>query len=306
MGEFQQRQPEAPTSAATERQATCASGVPYLIAEAVLLALAVACAVVGARTESAAWWITAAVLGVVFATILASFYMLSPNQAAVLTFFGDYRGTDRGAGLRIANPLYSSAKISLRIRNFNTTSSKVNDANGNPIHIAAVVVWQVVDTARASFGVDQFVDYVQVQSESAVRQMARAYPYESFEDDDRTTLIGEPAQVNQSLLEELQERVEPAGVRILEARVTDLSYAAEVAEAMLRRQQAAAIVAGRRKIVEGAVGMVRQALSSLEDDAAGKEAVELDRDRRASFAANLMTVIASDAPTSPVLNVGAG
>ena len=289
----------------TEREARAVSGVPFLVVEVVLVVLGVGSLLVAGQTGSAGWWALTAVIVAAFLVILASFYTLAPNQAAVLSFFGAYRGTDRGNGLRIANPLYTSWKISLRVRNFNTTSSKVNDANGNPIHIAAVVVWQVVDTARASFGVDQFVDYVHVQSESAVRQMARAYPYESFEDDDRTTLIGEPAQVNESLLDELQERADAAGVRILEARVTDLSYAAEVAEAMLRRQQAAAIVAGRRKIVEGAVGMVRQALTSLEEGTDRKDAVRLDHDRRATFAANLMTVIASDSPTNPVLNVGA-
>ncbi|MGB2918908.1 MAG: SPFH domain-containing protein [Mycobacterium sp.] len=289
----------------TEHPAMAVSGVPFLAGE-VFLAVFVAGTVIAAgQTGWTGWWILAGAASVAFLVILASFYTLAPNQAAVLTFFGAYRGTDRGNGLRIANPLYASVKISLRVRNFNTTSSKVNDANGNPIHIAAVVVWQVVDTARASFGVDQFIDYVHVQSESAVRQMARAYPYESFEDDDRTTLIGEPAQVNVSLLDELQERAHAAGVQILEARVTDLSYAAEVAEAMLRRQQAAAIVAGRRKIVEGAVGMVRQAPASLQEGTERDDAVELDHDRRASFAANLMTVIASDSPTNPVLNVGA-
>lgn len=291
----------------TERPARALSGVPFLAAEVVLAVLGLAGVVAAQQTGWPGWWLVTAAIVVTFVVILLSFYTLAPNQAAVLTFFGAYRGTDRGNGLRIANPLYASAKISLRVRNFNTTSSKVNDANGNPIHIAAVVVWQVVDTARASFGVDHFIEYVHVQAESAVRQMARAYPYESFEDDDRTTLIGEPAQVNQSLLEELQDRADAAGVRVLEARVTDLSYAAEVAEAMLRRQQAAAIVAGRKKIVEGAVGMVRQALCSLEQgsDQDDDDAVQLDRERRASFAANLMTVIASDSPTNPVLNVGA-
>jgi regulator of protease activity HflC (stomatin/prohibitin superfamily) len=250
-------------------------------------------------------WIAVAAIVVVVLVLSVSFYMLSPNEAAVLTLFGDYRGTDRAAGLRLANPLYGKRKVSLRVRNFNTSTSKVNDANGNPIHIAAVVVWQVVDTARATFGVDDYFDYLGVQSESAVRQMARAYPYESFDDPDATTLIGEPAEVNASLREELQERADAAGVTIIEARVTDLSYAAEVAEAMLRRQQASAIVAGRAKIVEGAVGMVRMALRELEEGGDGAAPVTLDADRRAVFAANLMTVIASDAPTSPIVNVGA-
>jgi regulator of protease activity HflC (stomatin/prohibitin superfamily) len=192
------------------------------------------------------------------------------------------------------------------VRNFNTTTSKVNDANGNPIQVAAVVVWQVVDTGRATFEVDDFVDYVIIQAEAAVRHMTRSYPYDSFEDehDDTVTLIGEVDEVNESLAVELQERLGAAGVSVLEARLTDLSYAPEIAEAMLRRQQAAAVVAARRKIVEGAVWMVRDAVTQLEQGATDDDAIPLDADRRATFAANLMTVIASDAPTSPVVNVG--
>jgi regulator of protease activity HflC (stomatin/prohibitin superfamily) len=280
------------------------SGIPWLLVELGLLLLG--CGALIAAANLSAWF---AALGVpallLFLVIAPGFYILTPNEAAVLTLFGAYRGSDRTPGLRLANPLYIKRKVSLRVRNFTTTSSKVNDANGNPIHIAAVVVWRVVDSARATFGVDDFVDYVHIQSESAVRQMARAYPYESFEDEDATTLIGEPAEVNAHLARELQERADAAGVEILEARVTDLSYAAEVAEAMLRRQQASAIVAGRAKIVEGAVGMVREALRALEEGAEGVAPVELSADRRASFAANLMTVIASDSPTTPIVNVGA-
>jgi regulator of protease activity HflC (stomatin/prohibitin superfamily) len=293
-----------PGSNLTERATRTASGVPWLIGELVLLLAVVVLAVLAAGGGGLGLWIAAGVLAFAWLVIAASFYMLTPNQAAVLTFFGDYRGTDRGSGLRIANPIYSSTKISLRVRNFNTSSSKVNDANGNPIHIAAVVVWRVVDTARASFGVDEFQNYVHVQSESAVRQMARAFPYESFDDAAATTLIGEPDEVNRNLLEELQDRADAAGVDILEARVTDLSYAAEVAEAMLRRQQAAAIVAGRAKIVEGAVGMVREALRALERGSDEVAPVRLEDGRRAAFASNLMTVIASDSPTTPVVNVG--
>lgn len=166
-------------------------------------------------------------------------------------------------------------------------------------------MWEVVDTARASFGVDDFTNYVHIQSESAVRQLARSYPYDSFDvGNDVVTLIGDASQVNQDLLMELQERADAAGVRIIEARVTDLSYAPEIAEAMLRRQQASAIVAGRAKIVEGSVGMVRQALLALEEGDDPATSITLDADRRATFAINLMTVIASDSPTSPVVNVG--
>lgn len=290
----------------SERPARATAGLlPAVVIMAVGL-LAVLLILAGAATQDGLVLGTAVVLllGSAFAGV--GLYMLQPNQAAVLTFFGDYRGTDRSPGLRWTNPLYRRRKISLRVRNFNTTTSKVNDANGNPIQVAAVVVWQVVDTGRAAFEVDDFVDYVFIQAEAAVRHMARSYPYDSFEDDhdDIVTLIGEVDEVNDSLAVELQERLGAAGVSVLEARLTDLSYAPEIAEAMLRRQQAAAVVAARRKIVEGAVWMVRDAVTQLEQGATDDDAIPLDPDRRATFAANLMTVIASDAPTSPVVNVG--
>lgn len=250
-----------------------------------------------------------AVLGVVTiiaaVVVLIGLYTLQPNYAGVLTLFGDYRGTDRTPGLRWANPLYLTRKVSLRVRNFTTETSKVNDANGNPILIACNVVWKVTDSARAVFGVDDFEYYVRIQSESAIRQLARSYPYDSFDDDiEITTLIGDTGDVNQALLRELQERADDAGVEVLEARITDLSYAPEIAEAMLRRQQASAIVAARTKIVEGAVLMVRDAIAQLEEGTEDGDAIPLDSDRKATFASNLMTVIASDAPTNPVVNVG--
>lgn len=288
----------------TEKPGATSSGIIWLLADLGAVILAIAAAVLGGVTGSPAWWIVFVVLLIAALIVLMGMYIIKPNEAAVLTLFGDYRGTDRQPGLRIANPLFVKSKISLRVRNFTTSTSKVNDANGNPIHIAAVVVWRVVDTAAARFGVDDFVDYVRIQSESAVRQMARAYPYDSFENSGETTLIGEPQQVNEDLLVALQERANAAGVAIMESRITDLSYAAEVAEAMLRRQQAAAIVAGRAKIVDGAVGMVKQALRSLNEGTDDAEQVRLEGDRRAAFAANLMTVIASDSPTNPVVNVG--
>ncbi len=192
------------------------------------------------------------------------------------------------------------------MRNFTTATSKVNDANGNPIMIASVVVWKVTDSARAVFEVDDFDDYVRIQSESAVRHLARSFPYDAFDDNDIVTLIGDTRQVNDHLLVELQERADAAGVEILEARITDLSYAPEIAEVMLRRQQASAIVAARAKIVEGAVAMVRGAVAELEaGDVAGADPIALDAERKAIFVSNLMTVIASDQPTTPVVNVGA-
>ena len=231
-------------------------------------------------------------------------YMLQPNQAAVLTLFGAYRGSDETQGLRFTNLFYSKKKISLRVRNFTTQTAKVNDANGNPIEIGAVVVWRVVDVAKAVFGVGNFTNYVHTQSEAAVRNLARSYPYDSFEDEDEITLIGDASEVNDNLRTELQERARAAGVEILEARLNDLAYAPEIAEAMLRRQQAAAIVAARAKIVEGAVLMVREAIDALEEGTDGSEPIRLDDERKATFASNLMTVIASDAPTAPVVNVG--
>ncbi len=285
----------------TESPARSQGGVPWLIG-VVLLALATAALFVGGLAlENIVLIVVAVVAAIVVAIIAVSFYTVQPNQGAVHMFFGDYRGTDLTPGLRITNPLYLTRKISLRVRNFTTLTSKVNDARGNPIEIAAVVVWRVVDTARSVFAVDDFTSYVETQSESAVRQLARSYPYDAFEEGDLTTLIGDTSEVNANLLIELQERAIEAGVEILEARITDLAYAPEIAEAMLRRQQASAIVAARAKIVEGAVLMVRDAVRGL---AEGEDSIPLDADRRATFASNLMTVIASDSPTNPVVNVG--
>jgi regulator of protease activity HflC (stomatin/prohibitin superfamily) len=275
-----------------------------LIGNVFLGLTAIALFVLGVLNEIVWVTVVAVVLWLIGTVIGIGFYMVQPNQAAVVTLFGDYRGTDRTPGLRIANPLYRKRKISERVRNFTTATSKVNDANGNPIEIAAVVVWRVTDTARAVFGVEDFTSYVETQSESAVRQLARSYPYDNFEDDAVTTLIGDTSEVNVDLTVELQERAAEAGVEIIESRITDLAYAPEIAEAMLRRQQASAIVAARMKIVEGAVLMVQEAIEALERGSDGHNSIPLDNDRKATFASNLMTVIASDSPTSPVVNVG--
>ncbi len=295
-----------------ERAARSRGGIPILVGVLVVGVASVAGIVLSVRSlvlgGSVAVGVSGIVAGVLvlLATVFVGvgLYTIQPNQARVLTLFGDYRGSDRTPGLRCANPLMMKEKVSLRVRDFTTEASKVNDANGNPIMIAAVVVWQVTDTARAVFGVDDFVDYVGIQSESAVRQLARSYPYDAWDDTQVTTLIGDPIDVNRDPLTELQERADDAGVTVLEARITDLSYASEVAEAMLRRQQASAIVAARAKIVEGAVLMVREAVAQLEEGTTDVDAIPLDADRKATFASNLMTVIASDTPTSPVVNVG--
>ncbi len=288
----------------SEAPARTRAGVPWLIGDVVLGLTSIGVFVWGVVAESIWLIVLGVVLWIVGTVIAIGFYMVQPNQAAVITLFGDYRGTDRTPGLRIANPLYRKRKISERVRNFTTATSKVNDANGNPIEIAAVVVWRVTDTARAVFGVDDFTSYVETQSESAVRQLARSYPYDNFEDDDVTTLIGDTSEVNADLMVELQERAAEAGVEIIESRITDLAYAPEIAEAMLRRQQASAIVAARMKIVEGAVLMVQEAIAALERGGDGHDSIPLDNDRKATFASNLMTVIASDNPTAPVVNVG--
>jgi regulator of protease activity HflC (stomatin/prohibitin superfamily) len=288
----------------SESRSRSLAGVLWLVFDVVLGLGTIALYVVGGVLGNLPVIIVAIVLSLLVVGISVSFYMLQPNQAGVLMLFGDYRGSDRDPGLRIANPFYSKKKVSLRVRNFTTQTSKVNDANGNPIEIAAVVVWRVTDTARATFGVDNFVHYVHTQSESAIRQLARSYPYDSFEHTDVTTLIGDTSEVNADLLVELQERATEAGVEILEARITDLAYAPEIAEAMLRRQQASAIVAARAKIVEGAVLMVQEAVEALEQGSDEHDSIPLDADRKATFASNLMTVIASDHPTTPVVNVG--
>jgi regulator of protease activity HflC (stomatin/prohibitin superfamily) len=288
----------------SESEGRTLGGVPWLVADVVLVLTAIGLFIFGVINDIVPVVVIAIILFLGAVVISVSFFMVQPNQAAVLTLFGDYRGSDRTAGLRIANPFYLNRKVSLRVRNFTTVTSKVNDSNGNPIDIAAVVVWRVIDTARAVFGVDDFTSYVHTQSESAVRQLARSYPYDAFDDSHVTTLIGDTSEVNENLLVELQERVTDAGVEVLEARITDLAYAPEIAEAMLRRQQAAAIVAARAKIVEGAVLMVREAIEALEEGTDGHDAIPLDSDRKATFASNLMTVIASDHPTTPVVNVG--
>ena len=291
-------------SVLSESTARTMAGVPWLIGNVVLGLTAIGLFILGVFNEIIWVIVLAIVLWLIGTVIAIGFYMVQPNQAAVVTLFGDYRGTDRTPGLRLANPLYRKRKISERVRNFTTATSKVNDSNGNPIEIAAVVVWRVTDTARAVFGVDDFTSYVETQSESAVRQLARSYPYDNFEDDAVTTLIGDTSEVNEDLLVELQERATEAGVEIIESRITDLAYAPEIAEAMLRRQQASAIVAARMKIVEGAVLMVQEAIEALERGNGDHDSIPLDNDRKATFASNLMTVIASDTPTAPVVNVG--
>jgi regulator of protease activity HflC (stomatin/prohibitin superfamily) len=237
------------------------------------------------------------VTGVVSATGLTS---VIPGQARVVQLFGRYTGTVRTAGLRWFNPFTRRRRVSTRIRNHETAVTKVNDADGNPIEIAAVVVWQVRDTARALYEVDDFIAFVNTQTETAVRHIATSYPYDSSGEADQLSLRDNSEQITEQLSAEIAARVESAGVHIVESRLTRLAYAPEIAQAMLRRQQANAIVAARQRIVEGAVGMVQAALEQLVDN----EVVELDEERKATMVSNLLVVLCGDRDAQPVVNTG--
>lgn len=231
--------------------------------------------------------------------LMVGLFSVQPNQGAVLTLFGKYAGTVREPGLRWANPFYRKQKISLRVRNFETNHLKVNDKDGNPIEIAAVVVWLVVDTAEAAFQVDNYENYVHVQSESALRSLAGAYAYDAH-DEGSESLRGTTQSVAEHLKREIQERFSKAGVQATEARITHLAYAPEIAAAMLQRQQASAIIAARQKIVEGAVGMVEMALDML----SAKQVVQLDEERKATMVSNLLVVLCGERGTQPIVNAG--
>jgi len=231
--------------------------------------------------------------------LLAGLFMVQPNQGVVLQLFGSYTGTTKVPGLRWANPFLSKLHVSLRVRNFETTHLKVNDRDGNPIEIAAVVVWRVVDTAEAIFMVDNYENYIHVQSEAALRNLATAYPYDSH-DEDIMSLRGHTQKVAEHLKQEIQERLAVAGVQVIEARISHLAYASEIAAAMLQRQQASAIIAARQKIVEGAVGMVEMAIEML----SAKHVIELDEDRKAAMVSNLLVVLCGERAAQPVVNTG--
>jgi regulator of protease activity HflC (stomatin/prohibitin superfamily) len=237
----------------------------------------------------------------VMAFLLKGFLTLNPNEASVLVLFGTYKGTIKTSGFHWVNPFYIKTLISLRARNLNGQSLKVNDKIGNPVEIAAVIVWQVQDTAKASFEVDDYTKYVNIQSEAAVRHLAGICPYDNFEEENAdVTLRGGAEKVNQLLENELNERLSPAGIKVLEARISHLAYAQEIAGAMLRRQQASAVVAARRLIVEGAVGMVEMALAKLSE----REIVHLDEERKAAMVSNLLVVLCGDKEVNPVVNTG--
>ncbi|MFE1609599.1 SPFH domain-containing protein [Streptomyces albidoflavus] len=271
-------------------------GLLGLIAGAALVALGAAAESNGAK---AALIIVGILVGIGAFLAMCGLNMVAPGEARVVQLFGRYRGTIRTDGLRWVNPLTTREKISTRVRNHETAVLKVNDAYGNPIELAAVVVWKVEDTARAVFEVDDFLEFVSTQTEAAVRHIAIEYPYDAH-DEGGLSLRGNAEEITEKLAVELHARVEAAGVKIVESRFTHLAYAPEIASAMLQRQQAGAVVAARRLIVEGAVGMVEQALSRIQED----DIVELDSDRKAAMVSNLMVVLCGDRSAQPVVNTG--
>ncbi|MBL8137901.1 MAG: SPFH domain-containing protein [Acidobacteria bacterium] len=278
------------------------NGIPGLPIVAVVLAAAgglIWTLVNGARNDQPALIIGAGTGLLVVLLIAAGLFLVNPNEGRVLQLFGDYKGTAREPGLRWANPFLSKRQVSLRVRNFESSHLKVNDNEGNPIEIASVVVWKVVDTAEAVFEVDDYEHYVRVQAEAALRNLATSYAYDAH-DDAHTSLRGHTAVVADHLKREVQERLARAGVQVIEARISHLAYAPEIAAAMLQRQQAGAIIAARQRIVEGAVGMVDMALQQL----SARSIVVLDDERRAAMVSNLLVVLCGERGAQPVVNTG--
>jgi regulator of protease activity HflC (stomatin/prohibitin superfamily) len=268
----------------------------------VILALGIFFLARGIQTEAPVFAIGVVACVILGVLTLSGLFIVNPNDSRVLVLFGTYKGTVKENGFFWANPFLTKKKVTLRARNLNGERIKVNDKTGNPIEIATVVVWQVDDTYRASFEVDHYDDYVVIQSEAAVRHLAGAYPYDTFDDgdDEAMTLRGGTEQVNAQLERELTERFARAGVKVIEARISHLAYASEIAEAMLRRQQASAVVAARTQIVHGAVSMVEMALHDL----AAKGVVNLDEERKATMVSNLLVVLCSESHATPVVNAG--
>ncbi len=274
-------------------------GIPVALALALLFLGSIAWLISAGVRLSGAEAIAPAIVLVVTSFLFFGLYTVNPNQGRVLQLFGAYRGTSRSPGLRWTNPFFTRKPISLRVRNFETAKLKVNDRRGNPVEIAAVVVWRVVDTAEAAFQVDSYENFVHVQSEAALRNLATGYPYDAHKEGE-TALSSHTAEVSAQLRIEIHERLSQAGVEVIETRVSHLAYAPEIAAAMLRRQQAAAVVAARQTIVEGAVGMVETALEAL----AAKKVIELDEERKAAMVSNLLVVLCSEQNTQPVVNTG--
>jgi regulator of protease activity HflC (stomatin/prohibitin superfamily) len=282
-----------------ERELRPLAGLPMLLV-LILIEVGLLWSFVGAARRdddlAGVGWVFASI---VVAGLFFGLFTVNPNEGRVLQLFGKYVGTARTEGLRWANPFYSKKRVSLRVRNFESAKLKVNDQEGNPIEIAAVVVWRVVDTAEAVFEVDDYSNYVHVQSEAALRNLATSYTYDSHEED-QLSLRGSTADIAEHLKREIQDRLAKAGVEVLEARISHLAYAPEIAAAMLQRQQAGAIIAARQRIVEGAVGMVEMALDLL----SRRAIVQLDDERKAAMVSNLLVVLCGERSTQPVVNTG--
>jgi regulator of protease activity HflC (stomatin/prohibitin superfamily) len=282
-----------------ESEYRASSGFAALFVLILLLVAGITGLGIGGNAESPVIVVPSLLLVIVTAISFAGLFIVNPGDAKALVLFGDYKGTVKKAGFWFANPFLSKKRISLRIRNFETARLKVNDGRANPVEIAAIVVWKVVETAEALFEVDDYQKYVTVQSESAVRATAQGYPYDSHADDEHS-LSTHTAEVSGALQRALADRLGKAGVEIIEARISHLAYASEIAQAMLRRQQATAVVAARYKIVEGAVGMVENALELLSK----KGIVNLDEERKAQMVSNLLVVLCSERDASPIVNAG--
>ncbi|PTT59885.1 SPFH domain-containing protein [Stenotrophomonas sp. HMWF003] len=277
------------------------SGLPFLLGVLVLLGLSAWLFIAGARTlpVSPGLMFGGVALSIVAMLSLTGLYTVQPNQAVVLSLFGKYVGTVKDNGLRWNNPFFSKKKVSQRVRNFESGKLKVNELDGSPIEIAAVIVWQVVDASEAVYNVDDYESFVHIQSESALRAMATSYPYDQHEEG-QLSLRSHAAEISQHLKDELAERLADAGVQVIDARISHLAYAPEIAQAMLQRQQANAVIAARTRIVAGAVGMVEMALAELQKNGV----VQLDEERKAHMVSNLLTVLCSDRGTQPVVNAG--
>jgi regulator of protease activity HflC (stomatin/prohibitin superfamily) len=282
-----------------EKAYPAVSGWSALVVLLAVLAATVWGFVAGVRASDVTLIVGSALVFILACFLLAGLFVVNPNEGKVLQLFGRYVGTSREPGLRFANPFYTKRRVSLRVRNFESARLKVNDLDGNPIEIAAVVVWKVVDTAEAVFEVDDYENYVHVQSEAALRNMATSYPYDAH-DDEKLSLRGHTAAIADHLRKEIQERLSKAGVEVIESRISHLAYAPEIAAAMLQRQQAGAIIAARQRIVEGAVGMVEMALQMLSQN----RIVELDEERKAAMVSNLLVVLCGERNTQPIVNAG--
>jgi regulator of protease activity HflC (stomatin/prohibitin superfamily) len=282
-----------------ERKGFSIAGIPFVGVCLLLAAIGVFLAANADPAQPAPHLIAGMLVLALTGFLLKGFFQVAPNEAQVLQLFGKYAGSVRQEGLRWTNPFYSKHRLSLRVRNFESGRLKVNDNDGNPIEIAAVVVWQVIDTAEAVFRVDDYENFVHIQSESALRQMAQSYPYDAH-DDKQPSLRSHGEVINNHLRDEIQARLEQAGVQVIEARISHLAYAQEIAQAMLQRQQAGAIIAARTRIVEGAVSMVEMALDQL----SRRGVVELDEERKAAMVSNLLVVLCGERGTQAVVNTG--